>query len=299
MGISKVAAVARDRLLAVELMLNVRIKAAEEWHPNYKKNRKLFKRLLTMEASLEQSMKEYFRGLPTRAIQGLVNWPEVYRQMKPTVAATAKTEDVVVSINTDQWDQEARMLFKASIDHITEGIIVGGMMAEEAMGTDIGFGIGNATVLEAANTRTMELCKGLNETTLNQLRQAITQGLSAGENKEELVSRIEDIIGNPVRAEMIAQTESVRANTIGQLALGNEIGTEFKVWEDGQAGECEECLMVSPKRIPIDEMFSNGTDGAPAHPRCRCGLSLDYANEKEKAALEDGTYDPEADYSGD
>jgi hypothetical protein len=273
----------RTRLLAIEVELLTVLKAAESWHPSYKADPKLFKRLLKSESRMQQDMREYFKGLSGR-VRRLVNWSEVYRRQ-------TASEDVVVTVSDSAWQSEEELLVSILSPSIMESATVGALMAEAETGVSVGVGAANAATMKAVRQRSLELARGLNSTTRAQMKQAILQGVDAGENIDQIAARLSDLVDSEARAEMVAQTESVRANTLGKLSVASDIGAQFKVWEDGQSGECPICMSVDPKRIPVDGTFSTGDDGPPAHPRCRCGMSLDFATPEEAQALADGTWD--------
>jgi hypothetical protein len=79
------------------------------------------------------------------------------------------------------------------------------------------------------------------------------------------------------RADLIAHTEVRRANTEGALDGAREAQdagvTVQKVWLVGQ-NPCEICLdNEADGPIDLDDSFSSGEDGPPAHPGCFCSLS--------------------------
>lgn len=94
------------------------------------------------------------------------------------------------------------------------------------------------------------------------------------------MERIQKTINNPVRAEMIAQTESVNSWNMGIQNYGLETGATGKRWES-LAGACQKkCGPIDGQERKITEMFTlaDGTQVMqPAgHTRCRCGHHLIY-----------------------
>ena len=87
------------------------------------------------------------------------------------------------------------------------------------------------------------------------------------------------IINNPVRAEMIAQTESVNSWSMGQYNYAAETGAKKKIWES-LAGACtKKCGPIDGQKRDLDETFTLADGTAvmyPAgHTRCRCGSYYD------------------------
>ena len=90
-----------------------------------------------------------------------------------------------------------------------------------------------------------------------------------------------------VRAMTIARTEILAAQNVGELmswlqAADNgflDLNNALKEWvagPDGWAGIsiCEVCLELAGQRVPVLSVFSNGEATPPAHPNCRCSMSL-------------------------
>ena len=275
----------RTRLLQAHVELRAYLLAQEDWHPGYRTDPRAFRMLVRAEARMQSNVREYLRGVPGR-LGKLIDWGEVYKRM------AARKPDVTVTVSGDAWTTEADLLTVALLDPISDAMAAGTMVAEANVGVETGMGTGNATILRAAREHTAQLVRGLNDTTRSQVSQAVRNGLAQHETIQQITERVAETVDSPRRAETIARTEAVRAATKGQLLLADQIGAQFKVWEDGQPGECPVCLSVKPKRIPVGDTFSIGEDGPPAHVRCRCGMSLDFATPEEAAALADGTYDP-------
>lgn len=81
------------------------------------------------------------------------------------------------------------------------------------------------------------------------------------------------------RAKTIARTETMRAANEGQAQLWRQArskgllsATAQKVWI--AYDPCPICAGLSGETVPIDGEFSNGSDGPPAHPNCRCVTGL-------------------------
>ncbi len=85
------------------------------------------------------------------------------------------------------------------------------------------------------------------------------------------------------RALLIARTELASASSAGQQELWDnaaadgvlDISALQKVWltTDDDA-LCDECEPLGEEEVDVDGTFSNGDDGPPAHPGCRCASGL-------------------------
>ena len=84
------------------------------------------------------------------------------------------------------------------------------------------------------------------------------------------------------RARMIARTEIMRASNQGQLyamrqAINDglvDAGRAGKMWMTGPIDVCATCEGLMGQVIPVNESFALVGDAPPAHPNCRCVISL-------------------------
>lgn len=259
----------RPTLLEARRELSVGIRASEEWQPSYKKHPATFKALLLYEAELEEAVAEYLVGLAERA-PNYVDWSLVPEPVAVQAAANplANKDDVV-------WQGETVDFTKAIIEAITMLIATGGQFGELEYGIDLGLTSLSETILVAAREHTAGLVSQVTDTNRKLIREAIRQSIARGEDVNGTIARIKKVINNPVRAEMIAQTESVNAYQTGLRNFSVETGAKRKVWE-ALAGACKVCAPVDGEKVPIDELFSNGKGIPSAHPRCRCGVYYEY-----------------------
>lgn len=85
-------------------------------------------------------------------------------------------------------------------------------------------------------------------------------------------SAVGDVMLDPERALMIAQTEMSRAVSVAARELYQDSGVELVEWLTAEpCDECQENEDVSP--IGIDETFPTGDTEPPAHPNCVCDLA--------------------------
>lgn len=140
---------------------------------------------------------------------------------------------------------------------------------------------GNVTLTENPNPEW-----SIEETTREDLRQLVSQGVEEGWSTYDLKNNIEDSFGfSKSRAEMIARTELAFAHVSGHLEAGQQsgatkkrviLGSEHEA--DVPAGdECDEA--AEQGEIPIDQAFFDGYQGPPLHPNCVCDLVLVYPEE--------------------
>ena len=105
----------------------------------------------------------------------------------------------------------------------------------------------------------------------NQLIALLKNAMKSGETIKSLSKKINNIIDDPIRSEMIARTESVRLANEGKILMAEERGIskmEFiSAPEDGRL--CEECKKHDGKIYSL----SQAKGMIPIHPHCRCTLN--------------------------
>ena len=259
----------RHALLDAKSELTQAIRASEEWTPSYKRHSETFIPLLRYEAELERQTAEYLAGLAERA-PGYVDWalvPEPVRLQAASTPLANKTDEV--------WQGEVLDMTKAIIDAITMLTVTGAQYGVLEYGIAIEATPLTDWILIAAREHTAGLVSGVTDTNRKLIQEALKQGIARGEDRDAMVDRIRKVINNPVRAEMIAQTEAVNAYQSGLMNFGLETGAKTKTWE-ALAGACKVCAPLDGETVAIAKVFSNGVDTPSAHPRCRCGVIYNY-----------------------
>lgn len=153
--------------------------------------------------------------------------------------------------------------------------------AEAIMG-DVGIGIEwdmvNTTASNWARRHTEQTLSQLFNTRYEHLNESIPRFYEEGWNLGQLRTDLERWY-SPVRAEMIAVTETTRAAVEGERAFVAELEKEsglrmVPIWQT--AHDDITCLICKPKH------GKEITDGKfpPAHPRCRCWVTYEFAKEQ-------------------
>ena len=252
------------------------IRASEEWHPSYKQTPKQFRALVKAEAELQSQAGEYLYNLSLRAHR-YVDWTEYARELakQPQVQAAAIHADAVASAGADAWAAEATDLTKYIIEAINIIMAIGVDAAIERYQLPLYVDSVQDFVAQAAEKHVAGLVSGVTETTRDKIRLSIKQSLTRGETTSQAIERLQTIINNPVRAEMIAQTESVNAWSTGQYNYAKATGAKYRIWE-ALAGACKQCAPLDGEKVEIDEPFSSGVMLPAQHPRCRCSVYFEY-----------------------
>lgn len=262
-----------ERTKALEALhyIHVGVRAAEEWQPSYKHNRSTFRALLALEAELETNVSEYLYEAADRA-PNYVDWSRMPRPIQATA-------DPVENNDAEAWTTEELLLAAAVTDTITELIATGGKAGELTYGITVGINPLHEEILRAAREHIGQLVSQVTETTRNLIRESIKQSINRGEDIAKSIERLKKVINNPVRAEMIARTESVNSYQIGLRSFAGLTGAVKKQW-DALIGACAICSPMDGKTISIDELFvlPNGREvpHPTSHPACRCACAYLY-----------------------
>lgn len=261
----------QSRLLDIRERLGAAIRASDDWEDTYQADPALFAQLLKGERLLERHALVYLAGFAERA-PALVKW-----QYMPLHASTDPSNMVD---DSDQRQQIERDILLAAIFADIQSLTTLGMQAGEALyETQIGVDRITELVLDSARNWSGKLITSITETNLKLIRQSIETSIALGENTDAAVARLQNIISNPVRAEMIARTETVNSYQLGLRGFAQETGAISKTWLAKQAGACRICRPLNGVTVAIDEAFISpiGPVLRPtAHPNCRCDMRYNY-----------------------
>ncbi|MHB8668811.1 MAG: phage minor head protein [Burkholderiales bacterium] len=107
--------------------------------------------------------------------------------------------------------------------------------------------------------------KGITGTALDRLGNLIAEGLAAGDSTDDIAASLDELIADPARAEMIAQTETARAMSAASLDTYKANGVDLLDWLTA-AGACPSCDDNAAQGPYAPDDFPD----LPGHPKCRC-----------------------------
>lgn len=138
----------------------------------------------------------------------------------------------------------------------------------------------NQAAIDFLKNYTFDLVKGLADETRNDLKQELQRGILNGEGVPDLSKRVQGVMDSSKnRAEMIARTETNRAENMGSLDAWRQSGRAMtKEWlahiDNRTSGICKR---LNGQVVDINERFRDSKtgekfDGPPALPNCRSTL---------------------------
>jgi hypothetical protein len=238
----------------------------EKFHKQYQKDPAVFHKIIKNEVSFTRDLKQFFASQFTR-LSSLV-----FLQL-------VKADDTSSYFNNAAWNEENGTLTAIIDINLGNMFDVGAFATANELHIHTNLDQYNARQERIIRNYSLKLAKGINNTTKDRIKEQLKTSLQLNENRQQLTDRIDNVINNPVRAQMIAQTESIRAFTTARLETAKRIGGYKKVWLTHGANDN---LCTEPEAegaIEIDTPFIGGYDGPPAHPNCRCYIRLVYDNQ--------------------
>lgn len=169
----------------------------------------------------------------------------------------------------ERYNQDVRNALSAQLNEIFYDQF---MTALEGFGIGMDNTEGSEEALSFIQQYTFDLVKGITETTIEGIRKELEAWERDGSMRiEDLAKRLYRYY-SPIRAEMIAITETTRAaaqgerNTVDKITAQSGIRFEA-VWQT--ANDELVCPICGPRhnQVITDDMYP------PAHPRCRCWVN--------------------------
>jgi len=244
----------------------------EDYHERYKKQPKLFRKLVNEEIKLERMVKRYQRDL-RKQIPDLIDWA-AFREDKAKLAPREKWRDV-------KKDLEGRLLRQ-----LEPASQIGKEYGEAQYRVPIPAGKADPEIQTAIRKRSKQTANSVVDTfkdSLNAKLKTVVQKkkIEAQEYpvdiEREFERDLDAVATNDAKAEQIGRTEAIAMAMAALLAYGSLAKSEFKTWRTVPGAE-EICADLEGQTIPMNESFDSligPVDQPPdPHPNCRCYLDL-------------------------
>jgi hypothetical protein len=245
------------------------------------------KRRKALEVRLEVAMRKAFRAQGRAFVKGLKAGRVTY-PIREAAAKWGDWEPILKKAMATTLD-----FFAGPIDAVTtSAILLGAKQVIAQVKAGIAWDLKAAPETVAwLKGRAAERVALINDTTREQMRGLIAQGVDEGWGYNKLAAAIterfeEFAAGRPQkhiesRAHLVAVTEVGEAVSEGQLQAGKRIaaaGIEMeKLWST--AGDARVSVTICAPNgaqgwIPLEQTFQSGHDRTLGHPGCRCDLRL-------------------------
>lgn len=266
--------------------------AAESWANSYKKDKETYKRTVRNEAKLRNQIKGVFRDV-ANDVDKYINWTAYYGELQRNQLKADVNVEVIVTENL--YDDLDALFFQVVFSTISTGIAIGAQAGESIYKIPLGIQSSDA-IIQSLTTDRLAFLIGksvdksgavvdnpkaeyrISDKTRADIAKNIQSGIALGEDKQTMTKRLQTVIRNPRRAEIIAQTETVNAYGEGLLEFGKQSQATGKEWETvGAEDVCAEYAMMGI--VPINYLYGGNTPTPAAHTGCRCNIRIVYANE--------------------
>lgn len=176
----------------------------------------------------------------------------------------------------DDFFDDLAMEITPIISDKMQGDLIG---LQERYTIDIDDALEQTLITKQIDAYMPKLIKGLTDTTRNLVKQVVDNArANGGITNEELIRQLTPAFGRR-RAEMIAVTEYTRsasnATTVYRDYL-QDFGIDTqRIWNTERDEIVKKCPICYPLNGKTEEVWGERfPDGAPAHPRCRCDISI-------------------------
>lgn len=116
--------------------------------------------------------------------------------------------------------------------------------------------------------------RSITGTRLGELATQLATSLRDGWSVDHLARELRHILDDASTADMVATTETARAQSQASMAYYQQAGIDGVEWWTAPTDACPICLgNAAQGPIRRGQTFSSGEDAPPAHPRCRCTVA--------------------------
>lgn len=231
-------------------------------------------RLAPIQEKLARRLKRFFQDQQTTALRSLRNGGKANDPTQPETpppGAAGGAGGAAPVIGAALWNQNDAVaalegIIRAGVDETVAAAFV-------AAKEDFGVGGGpdpNHPFLSVYMGSRLGRIKGIDDTTRNQINEALAKGYQAGDSMDQLAERVKGVYRNAIdnRALMIARTETIQAYGLASLAAYGDAGIEKAQMYDGPNADSADCDEVNGQIVTLAEAAQlmgeehpNGTRG--------------------------------------
>lgn len=250
-------------------------------------------------AAIDQLAKSYAPKI-ARVLRGLIDMQRVRRHIEAEQRSVQKAPSVdayqrALAAIRDAANRPAPDFEDVLQDLYRHSYVSGAINAQETIPGDIGItfdlsdwrsvsellGTDGGRGLQAMLDNAGITIQSIEDTYIDRLARTLADGLESGAGMSAIANSIEELLIDPDRADMIARTETNRAQTQAALDEYRNAGMGGKQvitsGDDTVCPDCQENEDAGP--IALDDDFPNGEP--PTHPNCECAVVPVLASELE------------------
>lgn len=206
-------------------------------------------------------------------------------------------DDIIRELDDPDAIRKARRLVRGIVSDAGDDAIAG-------LGLDLAFSLHAADVNSFIADKAMTMVQNIDDTTRGMLRDALSEGIAAGESLGDLTARVDAIFGDRLaRSARVARTETAAAFNFGTVEGYRQSGVvEQKEWlTAGDEHVRDTHQQLDGTAVPLDDVFVSSSGARLSFPgdpdcndageviNCRCTLVpvVDNGSQQESAPLPD------------
>lgn len=240
---------------------------------------------------LDRRLVAHYKDELAQAFAGAIDVADVVASYKSQVKAAADPQDIERARSLLSASADLTEVSDAAADMYGAGYVAGARAGRLSIGgvetpeweADIdwskwtpgdleaaaelaGEGRGLAALLSDADVTIKSVADGY----FDRMAESLAEGVANGDSINTIATSLKDLLSDPDRAEMIANTEVARAMTVATADTYAENGVSEKEFltDSDPCPDCEENEQTGA--IALDDEFPNGDP--PVHPNCQCAL---------------------------
>ena len=175
----------------------------------------------------------------------------------------------------EQYDQLINFNANSSGELIQEFYRRGASLGFEHINRTLAYTRADAEALYRVTNYNFDLITKLNNSLREQIRETIFDAIASGEGYQVTARKLQELPLEPVgnlsvrtRAEMIARTETARAQNTGTLQAYADYGVQYvEIITTGDNLVCDYCIELEENN---PYTLQEAMNLLPAHPNCRC-----------------------------
>lgn len=219
-----------------------------------------------LEDNINAALRRYWNSQARRVMDRV-------QELFPERKAYIPFDDIFFQAG-DAYNQVAASLIR----FILTGAIGGIELFAESVTIGIDWTGVNRFALEFARTYAFDLIRGIDQVSRDRVSSAVDAFI---ETPGFTMRDLQDMLPfGEQRSRMIAVTETTRAYSHGQQIAADVMKKEYpdvqvvKTWFTNNDDKvCELCGPLDGAEVENDAEFSDGIEGPPLHPNCRCWIS--------------------------
>ncbi len=227
------------------------------------------------ERLLAGTLARFFESQHSEVMRNLAQYKSIDGPVKKDLSA-------YILFNFKEATDKLRTIVKPNV---RSAYITGLTLGMKETGKGIDFTLFEPNIARAVEQRVGFFAEKINESTVQLIKDELTDGLEKGESIADISRRIDNVFNHSrdFRSKRIAQTEVIGATNSGQLKAYDEAGVQQKEWLTARDSIVRDSHRIDGQTVDLHQSFTTGegtkllypgdrSAGQPAEEvvNCRC-----------------------------